>query len=59
MLKKSYAVAKIDPKTDEIVQIYPSIQAAEADNGNTRHIADVVHGRRKTCKGFKWKQYAG
>lgn len=56
LLKKSYTVAKINPKTNEIIQIYPSIQAAEQDNGNTRHIADVIHGKRKTCKGFIWKK---
>lgn len=49
------AVAKIDPITDEILKIYPSIREAEKDNGDTRHIAEVCKGKRKTCKGYKWK----
>lgn len=48
-------VAKLDPKTDEIITIYSSIQEAENNNGNTRHIAQVCKGKRKICKGYKWK----
>ena len=47
-------VAKIDKITNEILCVYPSIAEAEHGNGNTRHIADVCKGKRKTCKGFKW-----
>lgn len=46
--------AKVDPITNEILTIYNSIREAEKDNGNTKHIADVCNGRRKTCKGYKW-----
>lgn len=49
------AVAQIDPITGEILRVYPSIREAERDNGNTRHIAEVCKGKRKTCKGYKWK----
>lgn len=48
-------VAKIDPKTKEILQVYSSIAEAENNNGNTRHIADVCKGTRKTCKGYIWQ----
>lgn len=48
-------VAKIDLNSGEIIEIYPSINEAERQNGNSRHIADVCKGTRKTCKGFKWK----
>ena len=48
-------VAKIDIQTNNIIKIYNSIAEAERDNGNTRHIAQVCKGKRKTCKGFKWK----
>lgn len=48
-------VAKIDKKTGEILKIYSSITEAERENGNTRHIADVCRGSRKSCKGFFWK----
>lgn len=49
------AVAKLDPVTEEIVEVYSSIREAENKNGNTRHISEVCNGKRKTCKGFKWK----
>lgn len=57
LLTTSYPVVKIDPKTNEIIQIYSSLSEAEKDNGNTQHIGDVIKGRRKTCKGYKWKKY--
>ena len=57
ILSKSYAVAKIDKNTNEIIQIYASLGEAEKENGNTHHIADVIHGKRQTCKGYKWKKY--
>lgn len=53
-LSLSYSVAKIHPQTNEIIEVYPSIKVAELANGNTRHITDVVNGKRKTCKGYKW-----
>ena len=56
ILASSYAVAQIDPKTDEIIHIFSSVHEAEKATGNTQHISDVVHGRRKTCKGYKWKK---
>lgn len=48
-------VAKLDPTTNKIITVYSSIQEAENDNGNTRHIAQVCKGKRKTCNGYKWK----
>ena len=51
----SKPVAKIDPVTDEIVEVYSSANEAERHNGNSKHISDVCNGRRKLCKGFKWK----
>lgn len=57
IIQKKYSkpVAKIDIKTGEILEIYPSYMEAERNNGNTRHIADVCNGKRKSCKGFYWK----
>lgn len=49
------AVAKLDPKTEEILEVYSSISEAERANGNTKHISSVCRGKRKTCQGFKWK----
>lgn len=48
-------VAKLDAKTEEIIAVYESISEAEKENGNTRHISECCKGKRKTCKGFKWK----
>jgi hypothetical protein len=48
-------VVKIDAKTNEILAVYCSTAEAERENGNTNHIADVCNGKRKTCKGYKWK----
>jgi P2-related tail formation protein len=51
----SKKVAKIDKQTGEILEIFPSVAEAERQNGNTKHIADVCNGKRKTCKGFRWR----
>lgn len=51
----SKPVAKLDKHTLEIIEIYPSIREAERQNGNTQHISQVCQGKRKTCKGYKWK----
>ena len=54
----SQAVVQIDPKTDEILQIFPSVAEAEKATGNSKHIGSVCKGKRKTAKGFKWKYAA-
>ena len=48
-------VLQIDKDTDEIVAIFPSIQAAEEATGNGKHIASVCKGKRKTAAGYKWR----
>lgn len=48
-------VAKIDPITNKIIEIYPSISEAERQNGNSKHIGHVCRGQGKTCKGYFWK----
>lgn len=45
---------KVDLITGEILAIYNSTREAEAENRNTKHIADVCNGKRKTCKGYRW-----
>ena len=54
-LNRVKSVAKIDLSTGEIIDIYESISLAEKANGNTRHIAQVCKGTRKSAKGFGWK----
>lgn len=48
-------VAKCDKNTGKILEIYPSVGAAEKANGNSKHIGQVCKGTRKTCQGYKWK----
>lgn len=54
----SQAVAQIDPKTNEIIKIFPSVAEAERATGNSKHIGSVCKGKRNTAKGFKWKYVA-
>ena len=49
------SIAQLDPQTNEIIKIFPSIAEAERATGNSKHIASVCKGKRKTAKGFKWK----
>ena len=51
----SQAVAQIDPKTNEVIKIFPSVAAAEKATGNSKHIGSVCKGKRKTAKGYMWK----
>ena len=53
---KSKRVAKIHPKTNKIIKIYNSINEASKDlNCSHNSISNVINGKSKTCKGFKWK----
>ena len=53
--KFSLAVAKLDKKTGEILEIYPSVSEAERQNNCHTHIKDVCHGKRKSAGGYGWK----
>jgi len=54
------AIAQIDPATDEVVKIYPSLnvaaQAFKNYRGATGSISRCCRGLRKTLFGYKWKQ---
>lgn len=56
-LKQSKAVLMIDKDTEEILQIFPSIEAAYKYLGkqSSGHIAEACKGKRKTVYGYKWK----
>ena len=55
-IRTSKAVAKLDIKTEEVLEIYSSISEAERQNPKCHsHIKDVCHGKRKTAGGYKWK----
>lgn len=50
-------VVQIDPTTNEILNVFPSIAEAYRQLGkrHSGHIAAVCQGKRKTIYGFKWK----
>ena len=50
-------VAQLDKNTKEILNVFPSIQAAYDSLGkqHSGHIAEVCKGKRQTAYGFKWK----
>ena len=47
------SVAKIDIKTQEILETYPSISEAERQN-HCSHIGQVCSGKRKSAGGYYW-----
>ena len=51
------SVIQIDKDTNQIITIFPSIQAAYNSLGkqHSGHIADVCNGKRKTAYGYKWQ----
>ena len=54
--KNSKKVIKIDKDTNEIIQIYDSIQLASQDNNcDPSGIAKVCNNKRNTCGGYKWQ----
>ena len=55
--KINRVVLQLDPQTDEIIGIYPSIQKAYDSLGkqHSGHIAEVCVGKRKTAYGYKWR----
>ena len=48
------AVAKIDKNTNEILEIFESVSAAEKAVNGSKHIGSVCQGKRKSANGFKW-----
>lgn len=49
-------VARLDPKTNEILEVFSSIKEAYNKYPNTnKHIPSVCKGKRKTCGGYGWK----
>lgn len=57
--QRAVSVAQIDPKTKEVIAIYPTIHAAaKAVNGTQSAITHVLLGDKqtKTHKGYEWKR---
>ena len=48
-------VARLDPKTNEILEVIPSISEADRLYKCNRHIHAVCKGKRKTAGGYGWK----
>lgn len=55
--RKPIPVAKIDPTTDEIIQVYKSLTAAAEDlkKAQVGNISRACQGKINTHKGYKWK----
>lgn len=60
--KRGYAsiskvIAMLDSNTKEILQVFPSIEAAYRflNKQSSGHIAQVCCGKRKSAYGYKWK----
>lgn len=47
--------AKLDLKTGNIIEVFPSLFDAEREIGIYGHICKVCKGDRKSCGGFGWK----
>lgn len=55
---KPRKIAQVDPKTQEIINIYDSMtQAAKAVNGSSGAISNIINKKKqtKTHKGYEWK----
>lgn len=52
--KKGGKVAKIDPKTNKVIQIYEYQSQAIKEYGNG--VNNCLMGRANTCKGYKWER---
>ena len=54
---RSIPVAKIQPETDEIIDIYNSLTAAAKSMKNAQigNISRACRGQINTHKGYKWK----
>ena len=49
-------IEQLDKDTGELLAVYPSIKlGAMAVNASIKHLAGCLHGRCKSCKGFKWR----
>lgn len=55
--KNSKAVAMLDKNTNKVLKTFPSIRDAERyfNIDYRTHISQVCDGKRKTCRGYKWK----
>lgn len=54
---KQKIIIQLDKDTEEILNVFPSLQAAcdFLEKQSSGHISDVCRGKRKTAYGYKWK----
>lgn len=56
--KQPQRVVQIDPDTDEVIQIYESInQAAKRTKSNFSTLYNVLIGKKKMTNGYKWRYF--
>ena len=55
--RRAIPVAKIEPTTDKIIQVYKSLTAAAEDlkKAQVGNISRACQGKINTHKGYKWK----
>lgn len=56
---KEIPVVKIEPTTEEVLDVYDSLTEAAKDlkNAQIGNISRVCQGKLKTHKGYVWKYY--
>ena len=52
---KHIYVAQLDPKTGDVIEVYPSVKEANAKFFVDTAISNCLNGRSKTSCGFKWR----
>lgn len=53
--ERSLKVARLDPETGEILEVFDSVTDANRKYSASKHIGSVCLGKRQTCCGFGWK----
>lgn len=53
--KNQEPVARLDKKTKEVLEYFPSIEDAEKIFQTGRHISQVCKGSRQSAKGYGWR----
>ena len=52
--KRTIRVAQIDPMTDKVIKIWPSVSSVERAF-NSKNISACCNGKIKTARNYKWK----
>lgn len=53
--KRKIPVAQIDPDSNKVVAVYPSIRIADRENGHSHNISKSCKNRTSVIQGYKWE----